>query len=222
MLHCRCPPSIEEITSPICVLFIGAHKPTDEWLRMHAKPLAVNGARVRRALIWLKANNPLYRDIIFNEDVLREIEMNPALPLSIQHVQPSTAGDALTSRYEAPTASTRIETSLPEEVPFENVVITDVNPDASSRNLRAAAVRHIKSKGGGYLEIPHDPVPVNEFYNPSLFPMMYPTLFSYGIGGLEDRGRVRPLSLKAHVKHLFNLNDTRFQQHHSFCFQLLI
>lgn len=49
------PPSIEEITSPVCVLFVGSSPPTPEWLRDHAKPLAVNAGRVRKALEWLKA-----------------------------------------------------------------------------------------------------------------------------------------------------------------------
>lgn len=37
----KLPPSIEEITSPIYVLFVGSHPPSKEWLREKAKPLAV-------------------------------------------------------------------------------------------------------------------------------------------------------------------------------------
>ncbi|KIM73535.1 hypothetical protein PILCRDRAFT_81058, partial [Piloderma croceum F 1598] len=66
--------------------------------------------------------------------------------------------------------------------------------------------------------IPHNPEPVNEFCNPSLFPMIYPCLFPYGIGGLEYRKRSSGLTLKRHVKHLFNLADCRFQEHYSFLF----
>ncbi len=57
-------------------------------------------------------------------------------------------------------------------IPFQNVVITDVDANASSNELRAAAIRHIKKKGGGYIQIPHDPSPVNKFFNPELFPMI--------------------------------------------------
>ncbi|PBK87942.1 hypothetical protein ARMGADRAFT_871265, partial [Armillaria gallica] len=146
-------------------------------------------------------NNPLYRDIEFNESVLQELDQNPVLPISIQHILPSVAGDTLTSRYEAPEQSDRLPTVPPQEVVFENVVITDVDAGASSNNLRAAAVRHIKRKGGSYMELPHDPEPVEEFYNPSLFPMMYPTLFPYGIGGLENRARAKLIALKTHVKY---------------------
>ena len=56
----KLPPSIEDIASPICVLFIGSHPPSNEWLRDKAKPLAVRGSKVRQALLWLKHNNHLY------------------------------------------------------------------------------------------------------------------------------------------------------------------
>ncbi|KAF5326511.1 hypothetical protein D9611_000714 [Ephemerocybe angulata] len=48
--------------------------------------------------------------------------------------------------------------------------------------------------------------------------MIYPTLFPYGIGGLENRGRKAALSFKRHVKHLLTLHDSRFQEHYSFPF----
>ncbi|PBK83781.1 hypothetical protein ARMGADRAFT_870591, partial [Armillaria gallica] len=187
------PPSIEEITSPICVLFVGSEKPTDAWLRHHTKPLTVNGGHVRHALKWLKENNPLYRDIEFNESVLQELDQNPILPIYIQHILPSVAGDTLTSRYEAPEQSDRLPAMPPQEVVFENIVITNVDAGASSNNLCAATVRHIKQKGGGYMELPHDPEPVEEFYNPSLFP--------YGIGGLENHAQAKLIALKTHVKY---------------------
>ncbi|KAJ7653749.1 hypothetical protein B0H17DRAFT_957348 [Mycena rosella] len=64
------PLSVEDITAPVCVLFVGSAAPNPEWLHEHAKPLAVNAARVRHALQWLKQHNPLYRDITINEECL--------------------------------------------------------------------------------------------------------------------------------------------------------
>ena len=102
-------------------------------------------------------------------------------------------------------------------LPFESVVVTDISGQASPNIMRAAALQHVK-RGGGYIQIPHDPKPVNEFFNIELFPMIYPTLFPYGIGGFEDRRRTVAISLKRHVKHLFSLKDKRFQEHYSFLF----
>ncbi len=134
--------------------------------------------------------------------------------------QTPETGESLISRYDAPHFSTRVPMEENLEPLFEKVVIADVDPSASSNTLRAAAVRHIKKRGGSYSKITHDPEPVKEFYNPELFPMMYPTLFPYGVGGMEDRSWRRPLSLKSHVKRLFNLNNTRFQTHNSFLFSV--
>ncbi|KAK0460499.1 uncharacterized protein EV420DRAFT_1267729 [Desarmillaria tabescens] len=216
------PPSIEEITAPLCILFMGAQAPTVEWLRTRAKPLAVNGRRVRRALQWLKKHNPLYKDVILNEDMLTYLDTEPALPFSVQHIPVSEQAETLTSRYEGPIDSTRRGVPkngpAPDDTPFERVVITDVDVSTLSNKLRAAALTHVKSKGGGYIEITHDPTPVNEFNNPDLFLMMYPTLFPYGIGGLEDHSRTTPIKFQSHVKHLMSMNDTRFQQHYTFMF----
>ncbi|KAK0446937.1 uncharacterized protein EV420DRAFT_1276348 [Desarmillaria tabescens] len=212
------PPSVKEITSPLCVLFIGAYKPSDEWLRTKAKPLAVNGARIWAALKWLKNNNPLHRDIEINETVLQELDDNPNLPFVIQHILPSAARDTLTSRYEASVDNPKVQLPVPDSVNFESVIIADVDFSSSLNNLKQAAMRHIHKRGGGYIELTHDPSPTDEFNNPLLFLMMYPTLFPYGIGGFEEPSRRMSLSLRSQVKHFFNLNDTRFQEHYSFLF----
>ncbi|KAJ7615408.1 hypothetical protein FB45DRAFT_758031 [Roridomyces roridus] len=214
------PPSVENITAPVCVLFIGSSPPTPEWLRDHAKPLAVNAGRVRRALQWLKVHNPLYKDVTINEQCLDDLEHNPVLPFTIEHVQPSTAGSIATSRYDATPSIDPGSKPDEESIPFENVVITDIDCHASSNELRAAALRlRFPRGGGGYIQIPHDRVPENEFRKDSLlFPLMYPTLFPYGLGGPNDSRRNVPISLKHHVKHLLNLADRRFQEHPSFMF----
>ena len=103
------------------------------------------------------------------------------------------------------------------ELPFQKIVIADVDGHVPANELRAAALRHVKG-GGGYIQIPHDPTPVNKFFNPDLFPMIYPTLFLYGVGGFEDKTRKVPISMKRQVKHLCSLSDKQFQEHYSFLF----
>jgi hypothetical protein len=145
------------------------------------------------------------------EKCLRQLEGIPALPFSIEHIQPSAANEAPTSRYDPTPAPSGDSTNQADEIPFQNVVITDVDGHASYNELRAAAFRHVNEKGGGYIQVPHDHVAENEFRKDSLlFPMIYPTLFHYGMGGPEDARCSAPVSLKRHVKHLFNLADSRF------------
>ncbi|KAK0435106.1 uncharacterized protein EV420DRAFT_1623663 [Desarmillaria tabescens] len=176
------PPSLEDITSPVCVIFVGAHLPSKEWLHDKAKPLWVCGKRV-----------------------LQQLDQNPVLPIHIQHVIPSKATLESTSRYDnidldefqVQEDESESNTVLPDkEVPFQNVVISDVDGDASYADLKLAAFNHVKKNGQGYIRIPHDPEPCNEFNNPALLPMMYPSLFPYGVGGLEDSARTRLVSFE--------------------------
>ncbi|KIL63480.1 hypothetical protein M378DRAFT_79706, partial [Amanita muscaria Koide BX008] len=191
------PPSVEEITSPICVIFVGSSPPSYEWLRDKAKPLAVRGNKVRQALMWLKAHNPLYADIEINYNVLNNLPVNGLLPFHVEHVSPNKDGDVLTSRYDvsASTSEFHAEVAPPPdaEISFQKIVISDVD---------AAALRHMRKKKGGYLKLPHDANPENEFVNPNLFPKIYPTLFPFGVGGLEDHSRKEAISFQRHVKHL--------------------
>lgn len=220
------PRTIQDTITPICILFVGSSPPTQQWLREKAKPLYVRREKVRAALVWLKHHNFLYSYICIDEDVIRTLPENDILPVNVQVLPPSRSQDILLSRYDQsqPPAPEDGLISDNQGVPpacvqsptFDSVVIADVNGRASSNELRAAAIRHIKSKGGGYVEVPHDPSPVNEFNNPTLFPMMYPTLFPYGIGGFQLKKRATGLSMKRHVKHLFSLADRRFQEHYSF------
>ncbi|KAJ7136452.1 hypothetical protein C8R43DRAFT_867733, partial [Mycena crocata] len=205
----KLPLSLTDITTPICVIFVGSHPPTREWLKTKARPLIVRKEVVMRALHWLKKHNPLYRDVLLDLDVLKDLPDETIPPFHIQHILPNAGIDATTSDYVPGSASPPEVPNLsdilpppPAQIPFQSVVVDDVDGNAPSNELRAAAMKHMKKAGANYVEIPHDRDPVNEFKNPALFPMMYPTLFPYGVGGLEDPHRSVPVSFKRHVKHL--------------------
>ncbi|KAG0707648.1 hypothetical protein DFH29DRAFT_871302 [Suillus ampliporus] len=51
------PPSLDEVVTPICVLFVGSSPPTQEWLQTKASPLITRREHVRRALEWLSQHN---------------------------------------------------------------------------------------------------------------------------------------------------------------------
>jgi hypothetical protein len=146
--------------------------------------LAVNATRVRNALQWLKAHNPLYQDMVINEECLQQLEETPVLPFNIEHVRSSAANETATSRYDSTPVPDHSSQQPDESIPFQNIVITDIECHASSNELRAAALRHVQKKGGGYIQIPHDHDAENEFRKDGfLFPLMYPTLFPYGLRG---------------------------------------
>ncbi|KAJ7870993.1 hypothetical protein B0H14DRAFT_2345446 [Mycena olivaceomarginata] len=142
------PPAIEDIISPVCVLFVGSSPPTPEWLRDHTQLLAVSATRVRKALQWLKEHNPQYRDITINESCLHFLEENPVLPFNIEHISNNVANETITSRYDAvqsPDPSTNLSTTIP----FQNIVITDIDCHPSAKELLPE--RRVNLRDGGAL-----------------------------------------------------------------------
>ena len=95
------PSSATDVSTPICVVFIGSQWPTREWLRNKAKPLIVRRERIQAALLWLKNNNELYRDILIDEMALTGLPEDDILPnLHIEVVDNVHMADVLTSRYD--------------------------------------------------------------------------------------------------------------------------
>ncbi|KAJ7110247.1 hypothetical protein C8R43DRAFT_864613, partial [Mycena crocata] len=200
------PPSIEDITTPICVVFVGSRPPTAEWLRTRASPLIVRKEKVMAALDWLKVHNHLYAEVIIDRTVLQDLPPETMLPFHIQHILPNSGIDITTSDYVPGSSLPESNSDSPaagsyQSVPFQSVVVTDVDGNAPSDDLRAAALAHMQKPGANYVEIPHGETPMNEFKNPNLLPMMYPTLFPYGLGGTEQPDRRSPLSFKRQIKH---------------------
>jgi hypothetical protein len=183
------PPSVEDACTSICVVFIGSQPPTQDWLRRHATPLIVRKECIRVALLWLKTHNPLYRDIILNEKCLKNFPTNDVLPVHIEVVNKADTAEVLTSHYDAPhTVSVQAigDGQMKTETIFDSLVVTDLDGNVNINQLCAAAMKHMKAKAGGFLQIPHAVRPANEFYSPELLPLTYPSLFPYGIGGFEN------------------------------------
>ena len=165
----------------------------------------------------VEKNNALYHNILLNESVLSSLPENDILPFHVEYMESSYNQHSLTSTYDN-VRTINHEANQSPEIPFERLVISDVEGHITSGDLQLAAINHVRKNHGAFLTVPHGGVPENEFDNPSLFPKMFPTLFPYGVGGFEDGNRKYKISFKCHVKHLLNLNDKRFQTHHSFSF----
>lgn len=216
-LGSKLPLPIKDIVTPICVVFVGSAHPMNQWLREKAKPLIVRREKVREALVWLKQNNALYADIEIDSGTLSQLPVNDIAPVDIT-VVPDTLGlSSIGDRYDNSASSP----GGAEEPPvFQSMVVTDIEgKNVSSKEMTAAAMRHLQ-KGGGFLEVNHDLVPCNEYTDYDLFPLMYPSLFPYGWGGFDDPGRKRKVSMSALAKHFFSLADDRFQTHYSFLFSV--
>ncbi|KJA16536.1 hypothetical protein HYPSUDRAFT_147607, partial [Hypholoma sublateritium FD-334 SS-4] len=186
------PPSVEDTCTPICVILVGSKIPSKEWLREAATPLVVRREKVRAALCWLIANNPFYKNVRLDHAALDTYPENDIIPVHIEIMNPvKDTEDSLTGSYDPNTRHM-----------FQNVVVSGVDTAAPSSELRAAALRHVSaSVRGAFVQVTHGPQIANEYCNPDLFPMIYPTLFPYGLGGFEDPHRQTRLSLKRQVAH---------------------
>ena len=164
------PPPVNETLAFICVIFVGSSALTTAWLREKAKPLAARREKVRGALRWLKANNPLYKNVEISEGNLNLLSEDDVLPYHVEHVGKDDAQETLTSRYDNGDEPVEQRSSTH----FESVVIADVDVHTPVKELRAAAMHHAKTKGKPFVQVAHGPTPVNEFSNAELFPNLYP------------------------------------------------
>ncbi|THU89846.1 hypothetical protein K435DRAFT_677039, partial [Dendrothele bispora CBS 962.96] len=92
------------------------------------------------------------------------------------------------------------------------------NYNQSGRSLKASALRNLVSQHGPDLILQTGNQPISEYFNTSLFPGMYPTLFPYGICGFEDDRRDPKLSLELQAEYLLDFDGGIFRMHWSFLF----
>ncbi|THU87486.1 hypothetical protein K435DRAFT_821896 [Dendrothele bispora CBS 962.96] len=197
------PPPLDDICSAACVIFVGSSPPSQDWMKEKATPLIFRKEKLQKALYWLRDHNPLYRDVRINQPFLDGLADEEILPVCIDHILPDGASVSLTSRYDNVP-----ETEAGGEVLFERAVVTDVSGNETASVLKRAASRHVKQNYGSYVRMPHGNRPATEFNNESLFPLMYPTLFPYGLGGFGCSSRLVNISMKAQTR---NVAENVFQ-----------
>ncbi|PPQ81895.1 hypothetical protein CVT24_009316 [Panaeolus cyanescens] len=206
-----------DMAKHVCIVFIGSSKPSREWILTKAKPLLIRPDVIRRALIWLKRHNPLYRDILIDFQLLTTLPAETKLPVDIHRYDNVASFVKFTSDYD-PSSNVRTNDPVFEDnITFERTCIPEGTDLTSPSQMRTAAAVHLKN-GGSFLPIAHGDQPSNEFVNPSLFPRIYPTLYPYGVGGFENSMRSVPLSMDRQIVSLLNFADNRFQVHYSFMF----
>lgn len=132
------PPAISDIIAPICILFCGSTIPTSQWLKEKAHLLVVRHEVVLKALHWLRIHNLLYRNVVIDMDHILTLPKDGVLDYHIEQVEVSVAAHTLVSRYDF---SYSPQTDPPDtSVQFESVLITDIDANAPSHQLKATAL----------------------------------------------------------------------------------
>ncbi|KAF6745667.1 hypothetical protein DFP72DRAFT_824150, partial [Ephemerocybe angulata] len=85
---------------------------------------------------------------------------------------------------------------------------------------KVIALQYLKN-GGQSLAIGHDSIKQSIWNNPALYPQMFPWLFPYGYGGVDQDIHASKISRDAHVEWLLMYHDKRIQKDSQFILVLL-
>lgn len=158
----------------------------------------IRGPKVKAALIWLKLNNRLYRDVTLNHDVLSSFPADGDVSNRVRRMRQQTTDE------------------IEETDGFDNADDTQAQESFVPQVLNV----NEESEVLGALNLQYPTIsnaPIDEFRTPGFIPAAFPTLFPYGRPCLKDD---RPLKLtpKAYFKKLILHADGRFARHPSFRF----
>jgi Helitron helicase-like domain at N-terminus/PIF1-like helicase len=204
------PPPIEDLDDVLAFIFTGPCRPTDEDLER--TPLLVRRRKVAAALEWLKLNHVDYYDLDISYNNLSKYPKN-GTPVVVAYRQ--MEGNKEPETISAFDNETEEGVEIANKGPCPFVVNGITGERLTTYNTRAViakAIKHIKKDKGGVLAISHGENPQSIFHNPQLYPMMFPHLFPYGLGGISSiDSKFLKVSDAMHKRRLLMYHDKRFQ-----------
>lgn len=154
----------------------------------------VSGTRLRKALEWLKDNNPYYADIEIDRSRCDEYDRLQNIYDLMQTLSLATHDDP----------------------------VVDENSLLESSGMAGNLGSRMNDQVNNAIQWPTiDPGPLNEWESVGRWCRAFPTLFPTGVGDFLAARPYQVKSLKAWGKHFLNLADPRFAQHPTFRYVLL-
>ena len=203
----RLPPPAEDLDEVLAFIYTGPCRPTPE--DIERTPLLVRRNKVGEALEWLKLNHVDYLNMDIAYDNLESYPENgPPVVITYRGASTNKSAEAVSA----------FDNELEDGVdsgpcPFTVNGITGENLSAMGpKALAARAAKHLKEEDGKVLAIGHAEKPESIYDNPQLYPMMFPWLFPYGLGGIGivDSDDI-DMSDSMHKRRLLMYHDKRFQ-----------
>ncbi|CAF2182230.1 unnamed protein product, partial [Rotaria magnacalcarata] len=230
------PLDLDDLCDSLKIIFVGSRMPQRGQLK-HI--LTVRKKKIYDALQWLNQNNPLYRYITINQstiDKLPDDDVPECLWATMEISNNTEAAESERSSYIPDPLTNASESNTATTVPITASAVLDVNgttvsaDDVAEHLLGQMKIRvsdktlerqseEAAEQDPVYM-IPRGNKPVNEYSNPNLLLGVFPTLFPYGCGALEDSSRPVQINFREHVRYLLSYGDRRFEEHHSFIFVL--
>lgn len=199
------PPPRKQMDLCLAILFAGPVHPSEFDYRR--APLLIRHEYVYEALTWLCCNHKDYRDVEISADNLAQYpEGEP--PVKVVYCEGS--GDP--SAQSLAVYDTGTEKGTDDgECSFAVYGLTGTEVAKMSYEAKVLlAVEWLRS-GGRMLSITHDSQPASIYNNPDLYPGMFPWLFPYGLGGIDNSLISTQLGRARQVRHLLLYYDRRFQ-----------
>ncbi|CAF1390827.1 unnamed protein product [Rotaria sp. Silwood1] len=193
--------------------------------------------KVFEALQWLRQNNALYRNVTINQLIiikLPEDDVPECLWATMEVSTDVEAAENERASYLPDPLTNASEFNNTTAIPIISSAVLDVNSTkVSSDEVAEHLLERIKaqvpekthgkdteqnSKQDTVYIIPRGNKPANEYSNPNLLLEIFPTLFPYECGGLEDGSRPIQINFREHLRYLLSYADRRFEEHYSFIF----
>ena len=147
------------------------------------KDFTVRRHRVLEAILWLKTNNPFYKDVEVDQDAIQSLPEN-GIPQGLRFVSDSCE-EVL---YENEGPPQEPETDVLTELDDES--LSDNGSFIPLRQRQRKEVDAIRAMVNDPLEWPStEGTAKNEFKTDGLATMAFPTLFPYGKGDPTNRAR---------------------------------
>lgn len=210
------PFHINDVCETIKIIFVGRFIPKAINFQ---KILVVRRQKVYNALIWLKNNNHLYKDIEINKQNLESLPENEVPQVLMDTIKMYDTQTTPEGYVKDPLHEDLSE--LENEIPINVTALVDTDGvNVTSEQINKEILNKISrnDKTNAVYAIPHIGTPINEYSNPKLLMSLYPTLFPYGMGGVEDFTKPTAVTFEKHIQYLLSYADGRFERNHSFIF----
>ncbi|KIO01094.1 hypothetical protein M404DRAFT_108816, partial [Pisolithus tinctorius Marx 270] len=238
------PHTVRAMCDVLAITFVGTKWLPTNWLN---HTFRVRHDAIRKALQWLRENNSIYGDIDISEQCIHELPDDNVPPeiealirldedgqtavceregyamtdvIDCEGMSPPWSQDCQMSHIQGSRSRRR------EVLPLHVLAVTDTDlMKTSSSELMSHALANLNdsTQEGGYV-MRHGTVPITDFGSdaskngcPNPLAVAFPTLFPYGVGGIEDEWASK-LSLREHCQWALQYHDRRFATHHSFPF----
>jgi hypothetical protein len=204
------------------IAFVGKILPVPQTIK---KILIVRRQKIEKALLWLKANNLLYKDVIISQEYLELLPENDIPTIIEQNItiieNEDTAEDQIA--YDVIDRSTEVNAEAQLTFTTTGLINTtealDLNVLDQIKSLKNEYIKKFSHEISDlYIQVPHYDDPVREIRNPNHLLGSYPCLFPFGLGGILDVNRKIQLTYREHVNYLLQLGNDRFRINYSFMF----